>query len=100
MRKYSKYRHIFDCIRGIFFFGTPHRGLRTVELEEMAGELDDADSRLKVQNLLRQLQDGSEFLENQKDDLSEVWEKFQGKVFTFYETEKTPTVKKVSISSV
>ncbi|KAA8899139.1 hypothetical protein FN846DRAFT_960911 [Sphaerosporella brunnea] len=100
LRKYSKYHAIFDCVRGIFFFGTPHQGLRTVELEEMAGELDDADSRLKVQNLLRQLQDGSEFLENQKDDLSELWGKFHGKVFTFYETDKTQSVKKVSNSSV
>lgn len=65
----------------------------------MAGELDDMDSQRKVRNLLAQLREGSEYLENQKDDLSEMWGKLRGKVFTFHETEKTKSVKKVDIST-
>jgi hypothetical protein len=88
---------IRDCIRGIFFFGTPHQGLRTVELEEMLDGADgESDTGLKVRNLLAQLREGSEFLENQKEALSRMWENFHGKVFTFYETEKTKAVKKVN----
>jgi hypothetical protein len=85
---------ICDCIRGIFFFGTPHQGLRTVELEEMVNSEGETDSNLKVQNLLVQLREGSEFLENQKEALGQMWGKFQGKVFTFYETEKTSQSKR------
>jgi hypothetical protein len=60
----------------------------------------EIDSNLKVQNLLAQLREGSEFLENQKEHLTRVWERFHGKVFTFYETGKTKSVKEVNIPSV
>ena len=47
--------------------------------------------------LLAQLKEGSEYLENQKEALSRLWEGFRGKVVTFYETEQTKSVKKVCI---
>jgi len=86
---------IRDCIRGIFFFGTPHQGLRIAELRDMVDE--ESDYHLKIQNLLTQLAEGSEFLENQKEALSQIWHNFSGKVFTFYETEKTGSINKVGI---
>ena len=53
------------------------------------------DQKLQVQNLLFQLKEGSEYLENQKEALSRLWEDFRGKVITFYEIEPTKSVKKV-----
>jgi hypothetical protein len=43
-----------------------------------------------------QLEDGSEFLENQKEDMIRIWEGFKGKVVSFYETMKTPSVRMVN----
>lgn len=43
-----------------------------------------------------QLKEGSEFLENQKEDLVRIWERFNGKVVSFYETVKTPSLGKVN----
>jgi hypothetical protein len=55
----------------------------------------EEDYNLKLQNLLEQLEEGSEFLESQRNALSHVWNNFDGKVFTFYETEPTNSIKKV-----
>ncbi|KAF8543475.1 hypothetical protein BDD12DRAFT_874572 [Trichophaea hybrida] len=87
------HKHILDSIQGIFFFGTPHEGLRTNELENLVDNaIDGQDSK---RNLLMQLKEGSEFLENQKHDLSYIWEGFKGKIISFFETVKTKTVKKI-----
>ena len=45
--------------------------------------------------VLAQLKEGSEYLENQKETLSRLWEGLRGKVVTFYETEPIKSVKKV-----
>jgi len=59
---------------------------------------EGSDYAVKVQNLLAQLQEGSEFLENQKETLSRIWNDFHGTVCTFYETEPTKSIKQVSVS--
>jgi len=92
--QYSQYPDIRDCILGIFFFGTPHQGLRTVELCNIFDEQPDAD--VKVRDLLAQLHEGSEYLENQQEALRQMWDTIRGKVITFYETETTKSVKKVA----
>ena len=51
--------------------------------------------KVRVLNLLAQLKEGSEYLENQKEALSRLWNGFRGKVVTFYETEATKSVKNV-----
>ena len=57
---------------------------------------EDTDNKMaQAFNLLAQLKEGSEYLENQKESLSRLWEGFYGKVVTFYETEPTGSVKKV-----
>jgi hypothetical protein len=53
------------------------------------------NDNLEAKSLLAQLNEGSEFLENQKEALSHLWNEFRGKVVTFYETQKTKQVKKV-----
>jgi hypothetical protein len=58
----------------------------------------DVDSGGQRRYLLMQLKEGSEFLENQKEDLIQIWEGFKGKkVVSFYETMKTPSVRKVQM---
>ena len=59
----------------------------------MDEEIDNQE--VQVLNLFAQLKEGSEYLENQKEALSRLWEGFHGKVVTFYETEPTKFVKKV-----
>lgn len=76
----------------MFLFGTPHQGLRTAELEELVDELGGLG---QIHKLLAQLKEGSEYLENQADTLSQLWEGFHGKVVSFYETKPTKAVKKV-----
>ena len=56
---------------------------------------ETGNQMVQVHNLLAQLKEGSEYLENQKEDLSRLWEGFRGKVVTFYETKPTKFVKKV-----
>ena len=57
--------------------------------------VDEEPNEQKTLNILAQLREGSEYLENQKEALSRLWEGFPGKVVTFYETEPTKSVKKV-----
>lgn len=64
----------------IIFFGTPHQGLRTYDLEDMVDAESGETSRL---NMLKQLREGSEFLENQKDDLSYIWRSINRKLLAF-----------------
>ncbi|KAF8534239.1 hypothetical protein BDD12DRAFT_757301, partial [Trichophaea hybrida] len=86
------YKPILDSTRAIFFFGTPHQGLRTTELEAMVEDLSGGveTSRLK---LLMQLRENSEFLETQRDALADIWP--GRKIISFYEVEKTRVVQKV-----
>ena len=55
------------------------------------------DEKTDNQNaeILAQLKEGSEYLENQKEALSRLWEGFRGKVITFYETGPTISIEKV-----
>jgi hypothetical protein len=82
-------------MKSIIFFGTPHGGIRTYDIEEMV----DAESGVyetSRQNLLKQLREGSEFLEVQKEEFSYIWEEYKPNIVSFYETVKTRTVERVS----
>ncbi len=68
--------------------------MRTSELEAMVDDLS-SDQSVETQSmkLLHQLREESEFLENQREELVDIW---SGRdVYTYYELVKTPTVKKV-----
>jgi hypothetical protein len=94
-KRNPRHKSILDSTRGIFFFATPHQGLQT-ELNEMV----DVDSGGQRSNLMMQLKADSEFLENQKEDLIRIWAGFkQKRVISFYETVKTPSVRKVNTTS-
>lgn len=86
-----EFKHILDSTRAIVFFGTPHQGLRVDALESMVEDISSSPEPSLY--LLRQLRENSQFLETQKELLVHVWPSLQ--VVSFYETELTPTVKKV-----
>ena len=46
-------------------------------------ETDNQNVQRRI--LLAQLKEGTEYVENQKEDLIRLWEGFHGKVVTFYE---------------
>jgi hypothetical protein len=73
------------------FFGTPHYGMRTDDLEKM---VHNDSSR---HNLLRQLKEGSELLENQLEDLAHFWEEYKLNIISVYEQVPTPSVKLVGL---
>ena len=53
------------------------------------------DYKGQARYLLAQLTEGSEYLENQREALSRLWEGFEGEVVTFYELNPTDPAKKV-----
>ena len=55
----------------------------------------DEETDNKNAEVLAQLKEGSEYLENQKEALSRLWEGFCGNVTTFYETGPTKSINKV-----
>jgi hypothetical protein len=55
---------------------------------DLSGGKDNARKRL-----INQLKEYSEFLERQREDLVDIWA--GRKIFSFYETEFTPTLQKV-----
>ena len=59
--------------------------------------VDEETDNRKVQalNPFAQLKEGTEYLENQKEALSRLWEGFHGKVVTFYEAGPIKSIKKV-----
>ncbi|KAF8253337.1 hypothetical protein K440DRAFT_534211, partial [Wilcoxina mikolae CBS 423.85] len=85
-------RDLFDLTSAIFFFGTPHNGLQTAELEAM---VDDMASKPEstASMLLQQLRQGSEFLESQADELVDIWP--GRRIVSFYELLETPTVRRM-----
>ncbi|KAF8542396.1 hypothetical protein BDD12DRAFT_802949 [Trichophaea hybrida] len=89
--------HILNATHSIIFFGTPHQGMRTYDLEEMV-DAESGGHETSRHNLLRQLRDGSGFLETQKEELSYIWDEWKPKIVSFYETVATPTVERVGFS--
>jgi hypothetical protein len=59
----------------------------------MQAEEDNADLRC----LLDQLRGGSEFLLDHKEACTPMWNHFTGKIYSFYELEKTETVIQVGL---
>ena len=53
------------------------------------------DYKGQARYLLAQLKEGSEYLENQREALTRLWEVFKGEVATFYELNPTDPAKKV-----
>jgi hypothetical protein len=86
------YDDISNSIRAMFLFGTPHHGLKTASLYGALSQ-DNTEGR----KLFHQLEESSEFLENQKEILSKIWNSYTGKLFTFYETCDTKQLTRVCI---
>ncbi|KAF8248750.1 hypothetical protein K440DRAFT_236816 [Wilcoxina mikolae CBS 423.85] len=82
-------RHLRLCSRN-FFFGTPHEGLDVEDLRKIVSMQTEDNAELRY--LLDQLNNDSEFLQNQKDGCTPMWKDPTGKVYSFYELQKTETV--------
>jgi len=80
----------------IIFFGIPHEGLRTYDLQEMVDAESGSYETSRI-NLLKLLREGAEFLEVQKEELINIWEEYKTKIISFYETISTPIVQKVRL---
>jgi hypothetical protein len=91
------HRHIYDSVRGIVFFGTPHQGLNVDDLKEMVAMQAEERDNYDLPQLLDQLNNDSEFLGNQKEDCIPMWDQFTGKICSFFETGKTETVVSVGL---
>jgi hypothetical protein len=89
----SIHKALVDATIAVFFFGTPHQGLRIEELRGMAMDLiPDSDDTV---DLLQKLRAGSDFLEMQSEELVELLE--TKKVVSFYETLRTQAVRMVIV---
>ncbi|KAF8252057.1 hypothetical protein K440DRAFT_18990 [Wilcoxina mikolae CBS 423.85] len=102
-RRNPSHHHLLESLHSIVFFGTPHQGIRTYELEEMVEAESggyDLDRETSKYNLLKQLREGSEFLEIQKEELGYIWAEYKPKIVSFYELFKTPTVGQVRMHGV
>jgi hypothetical protein len=95
-KRNPSYKYLLDALHSIVFFGTPHQGMRTYDLEEMV-EAESGRYETSKQNLLNQLREGSEFLENQMEELCYILEDYKPQIVSFYETVLTPTVKMVGL---
>jgi len=89
-------RDIFDAVRGIFFFGTPHQGLNIDDLREIVANQAETDN-YELRQLLEQMNNHSGYLEDQREDCIPMWQQFTGKICSFYETERTATVVSVGL---
>lgn len=83
--------HILRATHSIVLFGVPHPGA-TCGLEEM---LDPAlnESGQTREDLLGQLSEGSDFLENHRKDLDDIWNMYKPSIFGFYGTSTTDMVR-------
>jgi hypothetical protein len=59
--------------------------MRNFGLEDMV-DAESSSYDISRSNLLKQLREGSEFLENQKEELSYIWKEYKPKIVSFYGT--------------
>jgi hypothetical protein len=95
----GQYKQLFDSTRAIHFFGTPHQGL---EINGLLSMIDDVShGRSSRSDFVKQLQEGTNFLDTQKDDITSLWNQTSGvEIVSFYETKTTAVVKKVRILGI
>jgi hypothetical protein len=95
----------YNPLGGCFFFGTPHDGLRTEELEKTIADLnakfannpEEQRWRRDLIDFIRNLSPGSDYLERLRDDVAKMLNGFpEGSIVSFYETVRTNTTRSVS----
>lgn len=90
----SAYGHIIQACQLLVFFGAPHNGLRTEELEAMVDDLGLHGAE-RSHELLVLLRENSKYLEENRDNLAEIWK--GKKIITCHELALSPVVRKVSL---
>lgn len=90
----SRYGHILQACQLLVFFGAPHNGLRTKELEAMIDDLQPKGVD-QSRELLDRLRENSTYLEEHRDHLVEI---LKGKnIISYYERILSPVVQKVRL---
>ncbi|TGZ80708.1 hypothetical protein EX30DRAFT_49466 [Ascodesmis nigricans] len=87
----KQYKHLLKATRLLVFFGAPHHGLRTKELEEMVDDLQLPGSD-RFRELLMQIRENSKYLEEHAHVLGDIWR--DRKIISLHELHPSPTVKK------
>lgn len=77
------------------FFGAPHHGMHTTELESLIDSELDGRALQSKRGLVNLLQKDSFFLKLQNAELANVWRQLSGKITSFFETEDSPTLWRV-----
>jgi len=92
----GQYKQLFDSTRAIHFFGTPHQGL---DINDPLSMIDDVSPGKSTKpDFVKQLHEGSDFLDTQRDNITSLWDQTSGiEIVSFYETKRTAVVKKVRI---
>jgi hypothetical protein len=92
----SQNSNLFKSTRAIFFFGTPHQGLRVESLLERVEDVSHGDSSTR-KSFIKQLDESSNLLRTQRDDITYLLGPTSDiEVISFYETKATPALQKVS----
>ncbi|KAK5995937.1 Vegetative incompatibility HET-E-1-like protein [Cladobotryum mycophilum] len=87
-----EYRNVLNATRAVLFFGAPHAGMNVDALVEMVETITSGDRQSTRLKLLDQLRDDSDFLDDQKERLIQVWKNPRLKLVSFYELQTTPVV--------
>ncbi|KAI5804940.1 hypothetical protein EDC01DRAFT_351408 [Geopyxis carbonaria] len=80
---------ILKATKGLILFGTPYQGMNVSALEDM---VKDISTNEDPQRLLKQLEENSEFLERQRENLIQIL--YGLRICSFYELDETKEVKK------
>lgn len=88
----DEYKDLLEATRLLVFFGAPHNGLRTEELEAMVDDLKFPSAE-RLQKLLKQLQEHSRYLQEHSELCVQLLKDF--KIISFHETMLNPVVRKV-----
>ena len=84
------------AIYGLLFFGVPNHGMSNEGIKSFVAMVEDQPNRYLVETL----QGTSEVLREQCDKFPDVFHFMDSEIVSFYETEKSPTAKQVSFSSI
>ncbi|KAJ8130970.1 hypothetical protein O1611_g2656 [Lasiodiplodia mahajangana] len=93
-RSDPNYQSIFPSTRAMFFFGAPHAGLDVDALVGMVDNVTLGDRKSTRAKLLDHLRENSEYLEEHKENVVQLWSKPKLQVVSFYELRKTRIVAK------
>lgn len=92
----AEYQPILDAAQLLIFFGAPHKGLETTDLESMVESITLKLQKGRMQRIVQSLKEDSEFLESYREELVEVLS--ARTIISLYETLLSSVVRPVGPS--